>query len=106
MGAGPGQGFIAESLTSIGVPFTVDTGQFDEVLEPQANASALARQIPGAREVIRPVGHFVYVPECVGPIPEGATLICRDPAGVDRALVHRQVARDVIEFFNRHLSRK
>ncbi len=106
MASGPGQGFIPESLRSISVPFMVDTGQFDEVLEPQANSSALARQIPGAREVRRPVGHFVYVPECVGPIPESATLICRDPTGVDRSVVHQQVASDVIEFFTRHLSRK
>jgi predicted dienelactone hydrolase len=106
MGAGPGQGFVPESLGSISVPFIVDTAQFDEVLEPQANSSALARQIPGAREVIRPAGHFVYAPECIGPIPASASHICSDPAGVDRALVHKQVAHNVIEFFNRSLSRK
>ena len=47
-------------------------GRTDEVLEPQANSTAVARQIPGAREVIRPVGHFAYVPECrwlIGPDP-------------------------------------
>jgi len=106
MASGPAQGFGSESLRSIAVPFLFDTAQFDVVLEPRANSSAFVQQIPGTREVMRTAGHFVYVPECVGPIPESASLICNDPAGVDRALVHAQVARDVIDFFNMHLSRK
>jgi predicted dienelactone hydrolase len=106
MGSGPGQGFSPESLGSISVPFMVDTAQFDEVLEPQSNSSALARHIRGAREVMRPAGHFVYAPECIGPIPDNARQICGDPAGVDRALVHQRVAHDVVDFFNNNLSRK
>lgn len=109
MGAGPGPGFLAGSLKSISVPFIVDTAQFDTVLEPQANSSALAHQIPGAREVIQPVGHFVYTPLYLGSIPPSAglmSLICRDPDGVDRARVHKQLAREVIEFFNATLPSK
>jgi predicted dienelactone hydrolase len=105
MASGPGQGFTPESLKSISVPFIVETAQFDTVLEPQANSSALARQIPGAREVTRPAGHFVYAPECIDEIPAGASQICSDPPGVDRGLVHERVAREVIEFFNHTLSR-
>lgn len=111
MGSGPAQGFAAESLPAISVPFVVDTAQFDEVLAPQANSSALARQIAGAREVIRPVGHFAYVPECrwlLGPVLASVAgiPICNDPDGVDRASVHRQVTRDVIEFFNKSIPGK
>jgi predicted dienelactone hydrolase len=106
MGSGPGQGFIRESLESISAPFRVDTAQFDDVLEPQANSSTLARHTRGAREVMRPAGHFVYAPECIGPVPAEARQICNDPAGVDRALVHEQVARDAVDFFNSTLSGK
>jgi predicted dienelactone hydrolase len=108
MGSGPGQGFTADSLQSISVPFVVDTAQFDESLEPLANSTNLARQIPGAREVVRPIGHFAYVPECRRLV--GAVLtrlaglpLCNDPQGVDRAQVHKQVAPDVIAFFDRTL---
>ena len=109
MGSGPGQGFAANSLKSIRAPFVVDTAQFDESLEPLSNSSNLARQIPSAREVVRPVGHFAYVPECrwlVGPILTrlAGLPLCDDPKGVDRSLVHKQVARDVIAFFNRTLA--
>src|SRR5262249_17207869 len=105
MGSGPGQGFAAESLKSIKTPFVVDTAQFDESLAALSNSTNLARQIPTAKEVVRPVGHFAYVPECrwlVGPILTRLTglPLCNDPQGVDRALVHRQVASDVVAFFD------
>jgi predicted dienelactone hydrolase len=110
MGSGPGQGFIPGSLTSISVPFVVDTAQFDEILDPVENSTDLARQIPGAREVVRPVGHFAYVPECrwlLGPIlTKFAGLpLCDDPKGVDRTLVHKQVASDVAAFFDKTLAK-
>ena len=110
MASGPGQGFAADSLNSITIPFVVDTAQFDEILDPLANSTNLARQIPTAREVVRRVGHFAYVPECrwlVGPIlSKLADLpLCDDPRGVDRALVHKQVAPDVVAFFDKTLTR-
>jgi hypothetical protein len=109
MSSGPGQGFAADSLKSIGAPFVVDTAQFDESLEALSNSTHLARQIPTAKEVIRPVGHFVYVPECrwlVGPILTrlAGLPLCNDPKGVDRALVHKQVASDVVAFFDGNLA--
>ena len=107
MGSGPAQGFSAESLASINVPFIVDTAQYDEILDPEVNSMALARHIPSAKEIKRPVGHFAYVPECRWLIGRMlATQLCSDPAGVDRARVHEDVARDVVEFFNTHLARK
>ena len=108
MASGPAQGFAADSLKSISVPFVVDTAQFDEILEPLANSSTLAKQISGAREVARPVGHFAYVPECrpfVGKVLAAAAgiPICDDPAGVDRGAVHEQIAGEVIRFFGKAL---
>jgi predicted dienelactone hydrolase len=110
MGSGPGQGFAADSLKAISAPFVVDTAQFDEILDPLTNSTNLALQIPTAKEVVRPVGHFAYVPECrwlVGPIlSKLADLpLCDDPRGVDRALVHKQVAPDVVAFFDKTLTR-
>jgi predicted dienelactone hydrolase len=108
MGAGPGQGFSEESLKAIGAPFVVDTAQLDEILDPRANSSTLATLISGAKEIKRSVGHFAYVPQCrsiIGPILArvAGIPICDDPDGVDRAAVHQDVARDVIQFFNTQL---
>lgn len=110
MASGPGQGFTEESLKSISAPFLVDTAAADEILEPHANSSALAKRIPGATETVRPVGHFAYVPECkplIGALLARAagTPICDNPSGVDRGRVHQQVADEVRSFFGKHLGR-
>lgn len=104
MGSGPSQGFSEASLNSINVPFMVDTAEFDDILEPHANSSLWAASIPGAKEIVRPIGHFTYVPECrwlVGPILTwiAGFPVCDDPEKVDRAAVHQLVAYDVIKFF-------
>jgi predicted dienelactone hydrolase len=110
MGSGPGQGFEPGSLRSISVPFVVDTAKLDEILDPVANSTNLAQQIPSAEEVVRPVGHFAYVPECrwlVGPILTrfAGLPLCNDPGGVDRPLVHKQVASDIVAFFDKTLAK-
>jgi predicted dienelactone hydrolase len=105
MASGPGQGFSKASLKAITAPFIVDTAELDEVLDPRANSSPFAAQIPGARETMRRVGHFAYVPEC-RPVVGGLLArvagvpICDDPRGIDRAAAHEQIARDVIRFFS------
>ena len=109
MASGPAQGFSAESLKEISAPFVVDTAKFDEILQPIANSGAFAKQIPGAREIVRPVGHFAYVPECrpvVGKVLAAVAgiPICDDPAGVDRTAAHEQIAGDVIRFFGKALA--
>ncbi|MBI3198941.1 MAG: hypothetical protein HYZ40_15825 [Rhodospirillales bacterium] len=109
MASGPGQGFTADSLRSISVPFVVDTAQFDEILDPASNSTNLVKQIPSAREVVRPVGHFAYVPECrwlIGPVlTKFAGLpLCDDPSGVDRMLVHKQMASEIVAFFDKNLA--
>ena len=108
MASGPATGFSADSLKAITAPFVVDTAAHDEVLDPAMNSGALARLITGAQEIVRPVGHFAYVPQCkwlIGPVLAriGGTPICDDPSGVDRGRVHTDVAEGVIRFFNQQL---
>jgi hypothetical protein len=50
------------------------------------------------------------VPECrwlVGPILTrvAGLPLCYDPTGVDRALVHKQIAPEVVAFFDKNLAR-
>jgi predicted dienelactone hydrolase len=101
---GPVRGMTVPSLQAISVPMAFDTAQFDDVLAPEMNSSWAAKLVPGATEVIRPVGHFVYVPICkpyVGKIV--ASLICTDPKGVERAETHDKVGNDVVRFFDKSL---
>lgn len=100
MGSGPAAGFARESLAAIRVPFFVDTAGLDDVLAPAINSTALAQAIPGARELVRPIGHFTYVPECRPIIGRAlVALICTDPPGVDRRAAHQAIELDVVTFF-------
>ena len=108
---GPGRGFLARITQVDRPPFLVDTAKADEILEPGGQFERVGPAHSAARELVRPVGHFAYVPECkwlVGPLLARAadTPICNDPKGVDRGLVHKQVADSVVDFFNKQLIRK
>jgi predicted dienelactone hydrolase len=102
---GPGRGMTTASLKQISVPIVLDTARLDDVLASPDNSTWLAANIPGATEVVREVGHFSYVPLCrplIGKL--AASLICSDPAGVDRASVHQAVAANAVAFFDQQLS--
>jgi predicted dienelactone hydrolase len=108
MASGPAAGFSSASLAAIKAPFVVDTAAADEVLPPAAHSAQLARGIAGARSVVRPVGHFAYVPECkpvIGRLLARAAgvPICDEAPGVDRAVLHERVAADVLAFFGAQL---
>jgi predicted dienelactone hydrolase len=104
MGSGPAAGFAPESLAQISKPFLIDTAKYDDVLEPMSNSTALAKQIPNAKEIVRNMGHFSYAPICKPVIGKLlAAQICTDPPGVERAQVHGMVSKDAIEFFKKSL---
>jgi predicted dienelactone hydrolase len=82
-----------------------------ETLFPAADVSAggsgLADALPNAEHVvIAPAHHFSFLGRCK---PEGAAIlrdeeddpVCDEPAGGDRAAVHRAVLREALAFLNR-----
>jgi predicted dienelactone hydrolase len=105
MASGVAAGFDAQSLKNITAPMIFDTAKFDTVLAPQAGSTLFAQSIPGAREIVREVGHFSYGPACraiIGKLLAGQ--ICTDPQGVDRNTVHTGVVKDALDFFSLHLT--
>jgi predicted dienelactone hydrolase len=104
---GPVRGMTVPSLKAITTPMLFDTAQFDEVLAPEMNSTWAAKTVPNATEIVRPVGHFVYVPICKPIIGKlAAALICTDLKGVERADVHEKVGADVVRFFDKNLDIK
>ncbi len=104
MASGVAVGFDAQSLKNITAPMVFDTAKFDTVLAPQSGSSLFAQSIPGAREIMREVGHFSYGPACrpvIGKLLAGQ--VCTDPEGVDRKVVHAKVVKDATDFFNLQL---
>jgi predicted dienelactone hydrolase len=104
---GPVRGMTVPSLKAITTPMLFDTAQFDEVLAPDMNSTWAAKIVPTATEIVRPVGHFVYVPLCKPIIGKlAAALICTDLKGVERSDVHEKVGTDVVRFFDKSLNIK
>jgi predicted dienelactone hydrolase len=101
-----GGGFTKAGLRGITIPVEVVVGAGDSVAPARSNASRYAALIPGARLTVLPgnVGHYTFLHECT---EHGRKVlpICRDGTGVDRAAVHRDVARRAVEFFERTLRR-
>lgn len=95
-----GSAFTTAGLAEIRIPVHIAVGAADSITPVATNARRLATLIPGARLTVLPgnVGHHVFLAECK---PESATTveICRDPEGVDRAAIHKTVARSVESFF-------
>jgi predicted dienelactone hydrolase len=99
-----GGGFAKRGLKAIRIPVELVVGAADTVTPPPGNAQYLAANIKGARLTVLEggVGHSSFLSDCT---PDGRSglPICRDPAGVDRAAIHQQVAEMAFRFFERTL---
>lgn len=99
--------FDSGGVASINRPVFLYYGERHEVLLPSDNVLHIApligtlagiRMIPGA-------GHYVFLAPCSPALEKEAPAICRDPAGVNRTAVHRQIDADALAFFRKELTR-
>lgn len=100
MAPGLGPAFVPESLAGISIPVAIATGDADEITPPGSGAEPLSRVIPHASMRVLPrAGHFVFVGTCtmIGRIFVRAA--CRDPAGIDRDVIHAETGRFALDFF-------
>lgn len=95
-----GSGFTKAGLGKINIPVFIVVGRADKVTPPPTNAENYARLIRRAKLTILPgeIGHYTFLAECNA---HGRSIldICRDPASINRAQVHQQVAQLAFDFF-------
>jgi predicted dienelactone hydrolase len=98
--------FPPDSLAGIDRPILVFAGDRDEELSLDANARALVRDMPGraALTVLPEVGHATFLAPCTAGLQEAMPALCVDRPGIDRAGLHRRMARDIAAFFARTLA--
>jgi len=101
-----GAGFSAEDLASIKIPVGIVASARDEWVPLEENAGHYAELIPGATLAVLPKGgHFTFLGLCNDLGRERASDICVDlDPTVDRAAVHEQVGKLILEFFDAHLA--
>ena len=106
-----GVGHSDASLRAIRIPVYILAGRHDSITPPATNAERYADLIPTATLTILPgmVGHATFGSLCT---PAGlkatnwVNWVCHDEQGVDRALVHEQVDRIALSFFQSALAAK
>jgi predicted dienelactone hydrolase len=106
-----GVGHTDASLKAIGVPVYIVAGRHDNITPPATNAERFADLIPTATLTILPgmVGHATFGSLCTPAgvkSPDWGNWVCHDEEGVDRALVHEQVERIALSFFQSALAAK
>lgn len=93
--------FTPESLAAIDVPVRILCGRGDREAPPAAGALWLRERNPAfALDLLgEAVGHYAFLPEGTELGRAAAPTLCVDPAGVDRAEIHRIAACAAAETF-------
>jgi predicted dienelactone hydrolase len=97
--------FDKAGLASINRPVLLYYGQDDEVLRPKYNVLHIAPLIKTLVGVtmIPKAGHYVFLSPCSPALAKDAPGICKDPQGVDRVAVHREINARALAFFRKSL---
>jgi predicted dienelactone hydrolase len=97
--------FDAAGLAHIDRPAFLYYGQHDEVLPPRYDVlhiAPLIKTLAGLR-MIPNAGHYVFLSPCSPQLARGNADICKDPPGVDRVAVHRQLDAAALTFYQKTL---
>lgn len=96
------QGFIKDSFSDVTVPVRIVAADADTAAPMQTNAVRYVQSIPKAELTAIPgnVNHNAFMATCTR-TAQRTLPICKDPQGVDRPRVHREVSNMAFEFFER-----
>ncbi|WP_026791715.1 alpha/beta hydrolase family protein [Pleomorphomonas oryzae] len=94
-------GFSQDSLQTINRPVHLIGGDGDTVAPPEQCCAWLSQNIPrcSSEILVGSVGHYAFLPEGSVIGQEAAPELFRDREGLNRALVHDEVAGKAAEFF-------
>ena len=97
--------FDKAGADSIDRPVFLYYGQNDQVLIPKYNVMHIAPLIKTLANIkmIPKAGHYVFLSPCSEELIKDVPDICKDPPGVDRTAVHRQINASALSFFRKTL---
>lgn len=102
--------FHESDLKNIHIPVLIVAGDKDEVLVTETNGLWYANNIPHSQfRWIKGAGHFVFLdaPSCEGRAQvdphKTMSFLYKDAKGINRTLVHEQVEKLAVAFFDANL---
>ena len=101
--AAPAFSFLFDSaeIRKISVPLFIARAAFDSVVREPYNVAWLLKNLPRQPETwIAMGGHYTFLPPCGPALAATVPEICKEPAGVDRVAVHRNLNRRLVTFFD------
>ena len=99
-------GMDESTLKELKAPTYIVVGAGDTQTPPQENAAFAARYIPHAELEVIPgrVGHEIFCNECDEEGKNELAETCVDAPGIDRAVIHAQIANAALKFFDASLN--
>lgn len=97
---GIGQAFDANSFADVQIPVAMVAGSADPIAPVKTNIEHIAGFLPRASVTLLPgAGHYTFLDICVAAMAESLAQVCKDSAGVDRAVIHARTIDLAIGFF-------
>ena len=96
--------FDRPGLTNVHVPMRIYRAESESVTLNHSNADFLAKNLPSSPETVSvPGDHYVFIAPVEEELAEKYPLYYRDAPGVDRRDIHRRLAEEIVDFFQRKL---
>ena len=93
--------FDRTALQDVAAPVQLYAAMSDRVLLPAYNALPVRDGLPNLHGFRAIVGadHYVFLAPCGPAMAENVPVLCKDPPGIDREALHRQINADAVQFF-------
>ena len=97
--------FSKKSFHKITIPIKIYSSEKDRALDNKYNAQHIKTLLTSnvTHDIVKDADHFVFMSPCTHELKLAAPLICNDSELVDRAKIHKEINRDILEFFNTEL---
>jgi len=98
--------FDAKGVSAVSIPLRVYKASDDHILRNPWNADHLLSLLPPATERGElPGGHYIFLAPCSAALRVGFPEGCTDAAGIDRTTMHARLNAEIVDFFNRTLTK-
>jgi predicted dienelactone hydrolase len=94
--------FTRSSLANISIPLRVYRAADDEVVKNAWQADYLLSCLTNKPEQITVSGgHYIFLAPCPDKLAIEQPFLCNDRDGIDRRTIHRQIGKELVDFFSR-----